>query len=431
MDTPHALGEEIARMAAHLDAATHRLLTCVRRFDESGEWGRQGALSCAHWLSWRIGLDVMTAREKVRVARALGGLPSIDEALRRGKLSYAKVRALTRVATAENEGRLLDLAVASTGAQLERICRSFRRVVADQLSGDPTLDERRYVSERVLPSGMVRVEAVLHPDEAALVMKAIETARAGVRAAGEREAPANVDVPAETSARSTVSKPDALVQVAESFLAHGQATGTGGDRCQIFVHLQQDPLAPDGTLTLAATLDDGTCVPAETFRRLACDAALVSVTHDAAGNPLDIGRRTRTIPPALRRALWSRDRGCRFPSCANTHYVHAHHIDHWAHGGETSLDNLVLLCGSHHRLLHEGGIGVTRTAGGRLEFRDSQRRVVNSLPEAVDVPGEALGAIEMWVAAADFRIDAETNLPEWDGTRVDYDAAISAAGAWS
>jgi hypothetical protein len=427
MDNLQALGEEIARIAAHLDAATHRLLTCVRRFDESGEWGRQGALSCSHWLSWRIGLDSMTAREKVRVARALGGLPSIDEALRQGKLSYAKVRALTRVATAENEGRLLDLAFASTGAQLERICRSFRRVVAEQLPSDPTLDERRYVSDRVLPSGMVRVEAVLHPDEAALVMKAIEAARAGARAAREREAAEAV--PAETPARPTVSKPDALVQVAESFLAHRQASGNGGDRCQIFVHLQQDPLSPDGML--AATLDDGTRVPAETFRRLACDASLVSVTHDAAGTPLDVGRRTRTIPPALRRALWSRDRGCRFPSCANIHHVHAHHIDHWAHGGETSLDNLVLLCGTHHRLLHEGGIGVTRIASGRLEFRDGRGRVVDGVPEAVDVPSEALGAIERWVAGANLRIDADTNLPAWDGSPVDYDAAVSAAGAWS
>jgi hypothetical protein len=427
MENLQALGDEIARMAAHLDAATHRLLTCVRRFDESGEWYRQGALSCAHWLSWRIGLDSMTAREKVRVARALGGLPSIDEALRRGKLSYVKVRALTRVATAENEGRLLDLALASTGAQLERICRSFRRVVAEHLPSDPTLDERRYVGQRVLPSGMVRVEAVLHPDEAALVMKAIEVARAGARAANQGEAPA--DVSAETPARPTVSKPDALVQVAESFLAHGQAGGTGGDRYQIFVHLQQDPLAPDGTL--AATLDDGTRVPAETFRRLACDASLVSVTHDAAGTPLDVGRRTRTIPPAMRRALWARDRGCRFPSCANSHYVHAHHIDHWAHGGETSLDNLVLLCGTHHRLLHEGGIGVTCTAGGRLEFRDSKGRLVDTVPEAVAVPGEALAAIESWVAAANLRIDADTNLPDWDGSPVDYDAAVSAAGGWS
>jgi hypothetical protein len=424
VETAVNLGEEIARMAAHLDAATHRLLTCIRQFDESGEWNRQGALSCAHWLSWRIGLDAMTAREKVRVARALGGLPALDDALRQGKLSYAKVRALTRVATAENEGRLLEMALNSTGAQLERICRTFRRVVAEQvLPGDPTPDERRYVSDQVLPSGMVRIEAVLHPDEAALVLKAIEAAR-GVSSGRTSEA-----VSAETPARPqpVALKADALVAVAESFLAHGQAAGTGGDRYQLLIHVEQDPLGADGTL--ATTLEDGTRVSAETFRRLSCDASLITVT-EAGGNPLDVGRRTRTIPPAIRRALWSRDRGCRFPACANTRYVHAHHIDHWAHGGETTLDNLVLLCGTHHRLLHEGGIRVTRMADGWLVFRDREGMVVDRVPETVEVGWEALAAIEGWTRADGVEIDAETNLSGWDGAPVDYDAAVSAAGGW-
>ena len=123
MFTVEELGEEIATLSVHLDAARHRLLECIRQFDESRGWCAQGAVSCAHWLSWRIGLDLGTAREKVRVANALGQLPRIDEALRVGKLSYAKVRALTRVATAANEAKLLDLALAATGAQLERICR--------------------------------------------------------------------------------------------------------------------------------------------------------------------------------------------------------------------------------------------------------------------------------------------------------------------
>src|SRR5688572_6955885 len=131
-DVPHdpaALAEEIARMSAHLDAAMHRLLGCIRRFDESGEWAKQGLVSCAHWLSWRTGLDPGTSREKVRVARALGALPRIDDALRRGVLSYAKVRAVTRVATPENEERLLAIALETTGAQLEEVCRRFRRVL--------------------------------------------------------------------------------------------------------------------------------------------------------------------------------------------------------------------------------------------------------------------------------------------------------------
>ena len=113
------LADEIAELSAHLDAATHRLLTLIRRFDACSGWYRQGALSCAAWLSWRIGLDLCAAREKVRVARALGSLPLIDEALRRGQVSYSKVRALTRVATAENEALLLEMARSATAAQLD------------------------------------------------------------------------------------------------------------------------------------------------------------------------------------------------------------------------------------------------------------------------------------------------------------------------
>ena len=108
MDNVEELGQEIASLSAHLDAATHRLLQCIRRFDEACGWHEQGAISCAHWLAWRVGWDPATAREKVRVARALGRLPAIDEALRSARLSYAKVRALTRVATPENEAKLLD-----------------------------------------------------------------------------------------------------------------------------------------------------------------------------------------------------------------------------------------------------------------------------------------------------------------------------------
>ena len=121
-----ALGDEIALLAAQLDAGTHRLLACIREFDAAEEWHHQGAQSCAHWLTWRIGLDTATAREKVRVARALGQLPAVDGALAAGRLSYAKVRAITRVATPETEGRLLQMALFTTGAQMERICRRFR-----------------------------------------------------------------------------------------------------------------------------------------------------------------------------------------------------------------------------------------------------------------------------------------------------------------
>ena len=168
------LGEEIASLAAHLDAATHRLLECIRQFDKANGWHQQGAISCAHWLAWRTGLDTATAREKVRVARALGNLPAIDEALRSARLSYAKVRALTRVATPQNEARLLEMALEATGAQLERLCRGYRTALAADEASEP---EERSVHQRLLPGGMVKLEIVLSPDEADLVLRAIDRAR--------------------------------------------------------------------------------------------------------------------------------------------------------------------------------------------------------------------------------------------------------------
>jgi hypothetical protein len=169
-----ALGERIAEQAAHLDAATHRLLTDIRRFDEDQGWYAQGAQSCAHWLSWRVGWCPGTAREHVRVANCLGRLPLIDDALRRGELSYSKVRAITRVATTENEPILLEDARLTTGAQLEMICRKYAVVLRQAETKRPEDEQRRYVSRRDLEDGMVRIEASLFPDEAAIVWAAIE-----------------------------------------------------------------------------------------------------------------------------------------------------------------------------------------------------------------------------------------------------------------
>ena len=174
MQTVEELGQEIASLSAHLDAAAHRLLECIRRFDEACGWQEQGAVSCAHWLAWRLGWDPATAREKVRVARALGMLPAISESLRTARLSYAKVRALTRVATPENEAKLLEMALIATGAQLERLCRCYRGV----LDGERTpAAEERSVRQRLLPGGMVKLELVLEPDEADLILRAIERTR--------------------------------------------------------------------------------------------------------------------------------------------------------------------------------------------------------------------------------------------------------------
>jgi hypothetical protein len=171
------LGERIAEQAAHLDAAMHRLLTDLREFDACGGWHVQGAATCAHWLAWRVGWDLVTARDHVRVARKLAEFARIDDALRRGELSYSKVRALLRVATPENEALLLDHARLMTASQLEKLCRKYALVQRHDQDSHPDVDEqRRYVRRRDLEDGMVKIEAVLHPEEAELVWTMLDHA---------------------------------------------------------------------------------------------------------------------------------------------------------------------------------------------------------------------------------------------------------------
>ncbi len=409
------LGEEIASLAAHLDAATHRLLECIRQFDEAHGWHDQGAISCAHWLAWRTGLDTATAREKVRVARALGSLPAIDEALRMAKLSYAKVRALTRVATPQNEALLLKLALEATGAQLECLCRGYRTALAAHEATDP---EERSVRQRLLPGGMVKLELVLSPDEADMILRAIDRAREvhAEPAPAAPEAAPPVDASAETP---WPSRADGAVALAESFLAGHPVSGTGGDRFQVVVHLDQDVLGPDGAL--AGTLEDGTHVSAEALRRVACDCGLVAVGVD--GEALSIGRRTRTIPPAIRRALMLRDHGCTFPGCTHTRFVHGHHIRHWLHGGETSVDNLVLLCTVHHHLVHEGGWTIARGADGELVFTSPAGRGLPIKPVRERV-GNIITWLGEWADAHGVHPGPDTNMPRWDGSTPDYGLAV-------
>src|SRR5215475_9992426 len=171
------LGERIAEQAAHLDAAMHRLLADLRAFDARGGWHVQGAASCAHWLAWRVGWDLVTARDHVRVARKLVEFPAIDDALRRGEVSYSKVRAMLRVATSENEVLLLEHAKLMTASQLEKLCRKYALVQRHGQDSHPDVDEqRRYVRRRDLEDGMVKIEAVLHPEEAELIWTMLDHA---------------------------------------------------------------------------------------------------------------------------------------------------------------------------------------------------------------------------------------------------------------
>jgi hypothetical protein len=328
------------------------------------------------------------------------------------------------VATPETEAKLLEVAVVATGAQLERLCRGYRRAQAPDEALAP---EERSVRRRDLPGGMVKLEIVLAPDEADMVLRALDRAREVVH--GEADVSAETrerdgrqqDVSAEAPGSTWPSRADGMVALAESFLAGNPATGNGGERFQVMVHVDQDPLAPDGVA--AATLDDGSRVSAETFRRIACDCGVVAVAGDGSG--LNIGRRARSIPPAIRRALTLRDRGCRFPGCTHTLFLHGHHIQHWLHGGETSVANLALLCTFHHHLVHEGGWTIARGENGELAFSAPDGRALAAEPPR-QVVDDVLESLHEWATERGLDLGPDSNLPLWDGTRPDYDWAVGA-----
>ena len=205
------------------------------------------------------------------------------------------------------------------------------------------------------------------------------------------------------------------MKLAESFLADNPVTGTGGERFQVMVHLDQEVLGPDGAWT--ATLEDGTHVSAETFRRVACDCGLVATGGD--GEALNIGRRARSIPPAIRRALMLRDRGCAFPGCTHTAFLHGHHIEHWLHGGETSLDNLVMLCTFHHHLVHEGGWTVSAGVEGAFAFHSPAGRLVAPEPPR-ELVADTLDWLREWADERNLNIAHDVNMSQWDGKTPNY-----------
>jgi hypothetical protein len=370
-----AIEREIETLAADINAAMCRWLLLVAEFDRRGGHEAFGQTCSATWLAWRCSVSPRAAREQVRVARALRELPRIRGAFAAGRLSYSKVRALTRVAEPEMEQELVELALEATAAQLERLLRGYRRAVADD--ADARQQERRHLSAQWDEDGSLTIRGSLPAEEGALFLKALEAAREAAAATAVGEAPDQVSGERE---RPRITRADALVAMAESALAGGVGACPGGDRHQVVVHIDADAIAACEAEDAAGAgeLMDGVPLPAEAARRLACDASVVALV-ERNGEPLSVGRKTRSIPPSIARALSRRDQGCRFPGCGRDRFVDAHHIHHWAHGGETALTNLVQLCRHHHRLLHEGGFTV-EARGDDLVFRRPSGAIVPAVP---------------------------------------------------
>ncbi len=408
--------------SAHLDAATAHLLDLIREFDARDGWNN-GFRSCAAWLTWRVGLDPGAARERVRVARALGTLPRLAAALARGELSYFKVRALSRVATPETEERLLAVGRAGTAEHVESIVRGWRRV---DRKAEMAEDRKRHVSRwlQVYQSddGMVTIRGQLAPEAGVLLLKALTAARETLYKQTRRtfdDPP--VDVSAETPAMDH-QQADALALLAESALHHGIDPGAPGERYQVVVHVDA-PVLADADAAGQSVLEGGTHVSAETSQRLACDASRVIMRHDADGRVVEVGARTRTIPSALRRALQHRDHACRFPGCS-CRFVQGHHIRHWAHGGPTTLSNLVLLCRRHHRTVHEEGYKVEREPSGELRFRRPDGEPLPYVPETRPVSDDPVKLLRARHDAGGLVVHAHTATPSWHGERLNVGYAI-------
>jgi hypothetical protein len=418
------LGDEIAELSAHVHAAMYTLLVRLREFDQKDGWSR-GFRSCAHWLSWRTGIAPGAAREKVRVARALDDLPKLSDAMRRGEFSFAKVRALTRVATPGNESELVQVARHATAAQLEKIVRGWRR--ADRLE-EQRIEQRqrnaRFLTISIDEDGMYEIRGRLQPEVGALLRQALE---AGVEGLYGRKASNRGDPPPSSPASATPAqrRADAIGLLAERALVktENDESGTSPIRpFEIIVHVDEQALAT-GSTEGQSVLSDGVHVSAETSRRLACDTARRVMTHDRTGMVVDVGRRTRAVSSALRTALKHRDDGCRFPGCG-LRYCDAHHIVHWAEGGPTALENLVMLCRFHHRCVHEEGYRIERLENGELRFYAPAGWVIPNTPEGGLVRSDPVAALKKEHEQQGLEIDGETTTPHWHGERLDLHWAV-------
>ncbi len=411
---------QITELTGHLNAANYRWLMLIAEFDQRGGWNGARLSSCAHWLNYKCGLNLGAAREKVRVAHALKGLPRISASMARGELSYSKVRALTRIADEITEEPLLNIALHGTAHHVETLVRHMRRANQAEANAQETRQyEMRSFRYWYDHDGSLVFHGRLPAIAGAAFVTAMEAAMEVVPQAESFDDP-DREEPKHLSWASR--RADALGLIAESYLQSGPAERSTADRYQVVVHVAAETLRnhADGR----CELQSGPSLPIETARRIACDASLLRITEDASGEPLSVGRKTRSIPFALQRALKSRDKGCQFPGCTNSRYVDAHHIEHWADGGETKLSNLITLCRAHHRMVHSNEIIIEGSHSEGWQFMNTDRVPFRCYP-APGNPHDWTG-IRQVNESNGIYIDEKTAVTRWRGEPMDYDFAVFA-----
>jgi hypothetical protein len=415
------LDDAIRTCARQMNVETYRMLMLVREFDDRFGWKQWGFRNCAEWLAWRCELSSSAAYERVRTAQALREMPAIAGAFEQGRLSYSKVRALTRVVEYHDEAALLDYALRVSAPQLEERCREIRNSAPETSTAGAwrAWEHRSLKILRNAARGTMRIVVEMPLEDGEVIAQAIErVADAGDAAIGLEFAAARKAAGVRDSGDAAANgwcaqQADALLAIAKASLAGGADRGDAtqahaapaADHYQVVVHID------DSVLRGGLGRSD---LPVDTVKRLTCDGSVVTIVEDERGTPLDVGRKQRTVSTPLKRALWSRDRGCTFPGCRNVRYVDAHHIRHWANGGDTSAENLTLLCSHHHRLVHEGGFGIRRNSDDEIYFvRPDGRVIPRSGYRREDMEDELVGAecssssAEKWLSSAEVRSSAE------------------------
>ena len=408
------LEAEICELAGHLAAATCRFLVLVGDFDARHGWASWELPSCAAWLAWKCQVAPGTAREHVRVARALRELPVITGEFAAGRMSYAKVRALTRIATTQTEAQLAGLAGPMTAGQLDRFVAAHRRVTR---ADDQHAMTQRQLTYRVNDDGSLAMTVRLPAADGAVLLQALRAA------CGDLEHPHRLhddkhalaapsdDTVTETTGRQTpAGLADALVEMAQDLLAGKIAHASNPDIYQVIVHVGPEALisepGPDAEPGQVAEpvpearpaghpahparchLEDGPALSPATAQRIACQATVSWMLHDHKGNVLDVGRRHRRPPPALRRAVRERDHyRCRAPGCQSRR-TDIHHIRPWAKGGKTRLRDLILLCEAHHMIVHAAGYIITLADDGTFIFAKPDGTILPDCPKIPEPDGD-------------------------------------------
>ncbi|MEL7185221.1 MAG: DUF222 domain-containing protein [Pseudomonadota bacterium] len=336
------LEQNILSLARQINVATYELLVMVREFDERAGFLQWGLSNAAEWLAWRCDISATTAYEKVRVAHALKHLRSVSAAFAAGELSYAKVRALTRVASRENESDLLEFALRHTAANVEQYCRELRNGNPESVStAERAIRNRSLRIRRDAERGMMAITIEVPIESGEIIEKALDKAR-------DDDVLQVADV-VDTSWQTRQA--DAVVAMAREYLA-GMGSDASSDTHLVTIHVDQSALSGG---------EGRSGLPIESVKRLCCDNPVVVLTENDKGEPLTIGRKSRIIPTAIARAVNAQyGGGCGFPGCSNHRFIHLHHIEHWSSGGETSVENLMPLCTRHHQLVHEGGFRIDK-----------------------------------------------------------------------